>query len=176
MPTHTEKRRVPYAPDQVFDLVADVEAYPEFLPWTSGCRVRTRRPLTMEDIDAAAASTPRSGRAHRAAEVIEADLIVSFKVFRERFGSRVTLLPEERRIDVAYLDGPFRYLDNHWRFIENEDGTTTIDFFVDFEFKSRLLQRLIGAVFNEAMQRIVRAFERRADALYGDGGAAPQPA
>ena len=102
-------------------------------------------------------------------EIVEADLIVSFKVFRERFGSRVTLDPEARLIQVAYLDGPFKYLNNQWRFLPNEDGSTTIDFFVDFEFKSRLLQSVIGVVFNEAMQRIVRAFERRAEALYGRG-------
>lgn len=160
MPTHAEKRRVPYAPGQMYELVADVERYPEFLPWTAACRVRSRKPLP-----------PGEGKG----EVVDADLVISFKVFRERFGSRVTLRPDQRRISVAYLDGPFKYLNNHWVFIENEDGSTTIDFFVDFEFKSKLLQRLIGIVFNEAMQRIVRAFERRAEELYGRGGAA-QPA
>ena len=155
MPTHAEKRRVPYTPDQMYQLVADIERYPEFLPWTSACRVRERTPLSEEP-----------------GEVVEADLVISFKVFRERFGSRVTLRPEARKIDVEYLDGPFKYLRNHWYFSENEDGSTTIDFFVDFEFKSKLLQRLIGLVFNEAMQRVVRAFERRAEALYGRGSAA----
>jgi coenzyme Q-binding protein COQ10 len=157
MPTHAEKRRVPYAPDQMYRLVADIERYPEFLPWTAGCRIRSRGP----------ASDGAPGD-----EVIEADLIISFRVFRERFGSRVTLRPAERRIDVAYLDGPFRYLNNHWQFIELEDGTTEIDFFVDFEFKSPLLQRIIGVVFNEAMRRVVRAFEQRAETLYGTGGQA----
>lgn len=153
MPTHAEKRRVPYAPDQMYRLVADIERYPEFLPWTAGCRIRSRKPL--------AGGKPGD-------EVVEADLIISFKVFRERFGSRVTLRPSERRIDVEYLDGPFKYLNNHWYFAETEDGGgTEIDFFVDFEFKSALLQRIIGVVFNEAMQRVVRAFERRADELYG---------
>ncbi|MEL6977752.1 MAG: type II toxin-antitoxin system RatA family toxin [Pseudomonadota bacterium] len=160
MATHAEKRRIPYAPDQIFNLVADVESYPEFLPWVAGCRMRSRKPLPPED---------------GPGEVLEADLIVSFKVFRERFGSRVTLRPESRVIDVAYLDGPFRYLNNHWEFHENEDGSTTIDFYVDFEFKSKMLQRLIGVVFNEAMQRIVQAFERRADALYGGADAALTP-
>lgn len=154
MPTHAEKRRVPYAPEDVYALVADVERYPEFLPWTAACRVRARRPA------------PEHGEG---GEVLDADLVVSFKVFREQFGSRVTLKPAERAIDVAYLDGPFKRLDNHWRFIENEDGSTTIDFFVDFEFKSRILQALIGVVFGEAMQRIVAAFEKRAEALYGAG-------
>ena len=152
MPSHSEQRRVPYAPDQVYALVADIEAYPEFLPWTSGMRIRGRRPLPAEEGDG---------------EVIDAEMIVSFKVFRERFGSRVTLRPLERRIDVAYLDGPFRYLNNRWRFLENEEGSTTIDFFVDFEFKSLVLQKLIGVVFDQAMRRVVRAFEERADALYG---------
>ncbi|MBX2854752.1 MAG: type II toxin-antitoxin system RatA family toxin [Rhodobacteraceae bacterium] len=152
MPTHSEKRRVPYTPDQMYQLVADIERYPEFLPWTSACRVRSRSPL------------PEGG-----GEVVEADLVISFKVFRERFGSRITLRPEARTIDVEYLDGPFKYLKNHWYFSENEDGSATVDFFVDFEFKNILLQRLIGLVFNEAMQRVVRAFERRAEALYGRG-------
>lgn len=155
MPTHAEKRRVPYGPQEMFDLVADIERYPEFLPWTSACRIRSRKPLPEGD-----------------GEVIDADLVISFKVFRERFGSRVTLRPEKRTIDVEYLDGPFRYLNNHWYFSANEDGSTTIDFFVDFEFKSRLLQSVIGLVFNEAMQRIVRAFERRAEDLHGRGAPA----
>ena len=98
---------------------------------------------------------------------MDADLVISFKVFRERFGSKVTLMPEDVRIDVEYLDGPFRYLNNHWIFEPAEDGGCTVDFFVDFEFKSKALQTLIGVVFNEAMLRIVRAFEDRAEALYG---------
>lgn len=162
MPTHAEKRRVPYAPEDMFRLVAEVEKYPEFLPWTAGCRVRSRKPLTGDD-------------ARPGDEALDADLIISFKVFRERFGSRVVLRPSARKIDVAYLDGPFKYLNNHWYFLENEDGSTTIDFFVDFQFKSRILQSLIGVVFNEAMQRIVVAFERRADALYGGGAASAPP-
>lgn len=162
MPTHCEKRRVPYAADDMFALVADIERYPEFLPWTAACRIRSRAP----DVSGGPG-----------AELLDADLVISFKVFRERFGSRVRLRPAERKIDVEYLDGPFKYLNNHWYFIENEDGSTTIDFFVDFEFRSRLLQSVIGVVFNEAMQRIVLAFERRADTLFGAGGpAAPAPA
>ena len=155
MPTHTEKRRVPYTPEQMYELVSSIERYPEFLPWTSAVRIRSR--------------AARTG----GGETVDADMVISFKVFREKFGSRVDLRPDEQKIDVAYLDGPFKYLNNHWYFIENDDGSTTIDFFVDFEFKSRLLQSLIGVVFNEAMQRIVRAFEARAEALYGSGSAAP---
>lgn len=149
MPTHAEKRRVPYSAGEMYALIADVKSYPEFLPWCEAARIRSSRP------------------GPDGSEVIAADLVISFKVFRERFGSEVRLQPEERKIDVEYLDGPFRYLRNHWRFIEDEPGSCEIDFYVDFEFKSFVLQKLIGVVFNEAMQRIVRAFEARAEALYG---------
>jgi len=150
MPTHAEKRRVPYSADQMFALIADVARYPEFLPWCAAARVRETRPLP-----------DGSG------EVMEADLVVSFKVYRERFGSRVTLHRDERTIDVEYLQGPFRHMQNHWRFIPDGPDACEIDFFVDFEFRSAILQKLIGLVFHEAMLRIVRAFERRAEALYG---------
>ncbi|MEX2520633.1 MAG: type II toxin-antitoxin system RatA family toxin [Paracoccaceae bacterium] len=149
MPTHAEKRIMPYGADQMFALIADVPAYPEFLPWCSASRIRSRR-----DSD--------NG------EVLEADLVISFKLFREKFGSRVTLRPEMGEIDVVYLDGPFRYLNNHWKFTPIDASSCEVDFFVDFEFRSRTLQALIGLVFNEAMQRIVKAFEQRAAALYGD--------
>jgi len=146
MPTHTEKRIMPYTAKQMYDLVADVETYPDFLPWCAATRIRK---VTKDS--------------HKA--IIEADLIIAFKVFRERFGSRVTLKAEKFSIDVEYLDGPFKYLNNHWIFRDVDGGCET-DFFVDFEFKSRVLQALIGVVFNEAMQRIVKAFEMRADDLY----------
>ena len=146
MPTHTEKRIMPYTAKQMYDLVADVETYPDFLPWCAATRIRK---VTKDS--------------HKT--IIEADLIIAFKVFRERFGSRVTLKTEKFSIDVEYLDGPFKYLNNHWIF-RDVDGGCEADFFVDFEFKSRVLQALIGVVFNEAMQRIVKAFEMRADDLY----------
>ena len=146
MPTHTEKRIMPYTAKQMYDLVADVETYPDFLPWCAATRIRK---VTKDS--------------HKT--IIEADLIIAFKVFRERFGSRVTLKAEKFSIDVEYLDGPFKYLNNHWIF-RDVDGGCEADFFVDFEFKSRVLQALIGVVFNEAMQRIVKAFEMRADDLY----------
>ena len=146
MPTHTEKRIMPYTAKQMYDLVADVETYPDFLPWCAETRIRK---VTKDS--------------HKT--IIEADLIIAFKVFRERFGSRVTLKAEKFSIDVEYLDGPFKYLNNHWIF-RDVDGGCEADFFVDFEFKSRVLQALIGVVFNEAMQRIVKAFEMRADDLY----------
>ncbi|MDA9031647.1 type II toxin-antitoxin system RatA family toxin [Amylibacter sp.] len=146
MPTHTEKRIMPYTAKQMYDLVADVETYPDFLPWCAATRIRK---VTKDSYKT----------------IIEADLIIAFKVFRERFGSRVTLKAEKFSIDVEYLDGPFKYLNNHWIF-RDVDGGCEADFFVDFEFKSRVLQALIGVVFNEAMQRIVKAFEMRADDLY----------
>jgi coenzyme Q-binding protein COQ10 len=150
MPTHAEKRKMPYSAAEMYALIADIEAYREFLPWCQAVRIRSRRP------------TP-DGRG----EVVDADLVISFKVFREKFGSRVTLRPEAGEIDVEYLDGPFRYLNNHWKFLPEGERACTVDFFVDFEFRSKTLQAIIGLVFNEAMQRIVRAFERRAEALYG---------
>ena len=146
MPTHTEKRIMPYTAKQMYDLVADVETYPDFLPWCAATRIRK---VTKDS--------------HKT--IIEADLIIAFKVFRERFGSRVTLKDDKFSIDVEYLDGPFKYLNNHWIF-RDVDGGCEADFFVDFEFKSRVLQALIGVVFNEAMQRIVKAFEMRANDLY----------
>lgn len=142
MPTHAEKKRLPYTPEQMFDLVADVRRYPEFLPWCVGARV-----VSQND-----------------GELI-ADLTIGFKMFRETFRSRVTLERPEH-VHVEYLTGPFRYLNNHWRF-HPVPGGSEVDFFVDFEFRSRLLQAVIGTVFNEAVRMMVRAFERRAMMLYG---------
>ena len=153
MPTHAEQRRLPYRPEQLFELVADIERYPEFLPWCVGCRV-TRREGT----------------------VIWGDLIVGFKLFRERFVSKVTLA-RPNRIDVEYIDGPFRYLNNHWVFNPEEGGEATrIDFYVDFEFRSRALQAVARAAFNEAVKRMVRAFEIRAHEIYGEPVAVTGPA
>ena len=149
MPTHAQKLFMPYTPDQLFDLVADVGRYPEFLPWNTAARIRARRPGA-------------SG-----SEVVEADLVISFKVFRERFGSRVTLWPETKRIDTEYLDGPFKYLRSGWSFADLPEGGCKVEFFVDFEFRNAILGKVIGVVFGEAMMRIVRAFEDRAKALYG---------
>jgi coenzyme Q-binding protein COQ10 len=145
MPTHAEKRLLPYTPEQLFDLVADVERYPEFLPWAVAARIRSRE-----------------------GNVITADLMIGFKMFRERFTSRI-VLDRPRRIDVSYTEGPFKYLNNHWVFEPMPGGGTCIDFFVDFEFRSVLLQRLIGMLFNEAVRRMVQAFETRARQLYGEG-------
>jgi coenzyme Q-binding protein COQ10 len=148
MPTHSETKRLPYSARQMYDLVADVEAYPKFLPWNAAARIRSRRALD-------------SG-----AEVMEADLVISFKVFRERFASRVTLWPQTLKIDTEYLDGPFRHMRSNWAF-RDRPGGCEVDFHVDFEFRNAILQGIIGMVFNDAMQRVVRAFERRAAELYG---------
>ena len=139
---------MPYSAQQMYDLVADVGSYPKFLPWCAAARIRSRTP-------------------QGASEVMEADLVISFKVFRERFGSRVVLHPNDHKIDTEYLDGPFRYMKSNWAFADRADGGCDVSFFVDFEFKNAVLQGIIGMVFNEAMQRIVRAFERRAAELYG---------
>ncbi|MHA6267753.1 type II toxin-antitoxin system RatA family toxin [uncultured Aliiroseovarius sp.] len=147
MPTHGEKRVLPYTPQQMYDLVADVSRYPEFLPWNSAARVRR--------------VTPQPDGRH----LMDADLVISFKVFRERFASRVMLDQETRKIDTEYLDGPFKYLKSHWIFRDHPAGCE-VEFFVDFEFKSTVLQGVIGLVFNEAMHRIVAAFEKRAAVLY----------
>ncbi|HZH27027.1 MAG TPA: type II toxin-antitoxin system RatA family toxin [Azospirillaceae bacterium] len=153
MPRHAERRRLPYRVDQMFALVADIERYPEFLPWCVGARIRRRE-----------------------GDTVYADLVIGFKMVRERFTSKVMLSPPGR-IDVEYAEGPFHYLKNHWVFIPTEDGCE-VDFFVDFEFRSRVLQAIIGAVFTEAVRRMVTAFETRARKLYGapDGTAAhPRP-
>ncbi|MCK0138719.1 type II toxin-antitoxin system RatA family toxin [Aliiroseovarius sp. F47248L] len=154
MPTHGEKRVLPYTADQMYDLVADVGRYPEFLPWNSAARVRRVTPQP-------------DGR-----DLMDADLVISFKVFRERFASRVWLDQAGRRIDTEYLDGPFKYLKSHWIFHPHADGCE-VEFFVDFEFKSAILQKVIGLVFNEAMHRIVAAFEKRASELYPLTGQTP---
>ena len=147
MPHHHERRHLPHSAEQMYNLVADVARYPQFLPWTAAARIRSRRPVA-------------------GGEVMEADLVISFKLFREKFGSRVTLLPDEGRILTEYIDGPFRHLKSEWRFAEAPGGCR-VNFEVDFEFRNAILQGIIGVVFNDAMQRVVRAFERRAAELHG---------
>jgi coenzyme Q-binding protein COQ10 len=149
MPTHAERRVLPYSPEQLYNLVADVERYPEFLPWCLAARIRKREGRT-----------------------IHADLMIGFRMVRERFTSKVELDPPHR-IDVAYAEGPFKYLNNHWEFNPAPDGGCEIDFFVEFEFRNRVLQKLIEVLFHEAVRRMVSAFEGRARALYGAGA---QPA
>ena len=146
MPHHSETRVLPYTAQQMYDLVADVASYPKFLPWTAGARIRS--------------VTDKGDHSE-----MLADLVVSFKVFRESFGSRVLLWPAQNKIDTAYIDGPFKHLESTWMFRDVEGGCE-VSFEVDFEFRSKLLQGAAGMFFNEAMQRIVRAFESRAATLY----------
>lgn len=141
MPTHHETRFLPQTADQLFDLVSDIEDYPNFLPWCVALRITNKEN-----------------------NVIRADMVVGFKMIREKFTSKVTLTPKER-IDVEYLDGPFRYLENRWLFVDR-DGGCEIDFFIDFEFRSRLLRKIMEPLFHEAVRRMVRAFEKRAAERY----------
>jgi coenzyme Q-binding protein COQ10 len=142
MPIHREAVLVPYRAEQLFDLVADVGRYPEFLPWCVGAKVRSR---TETELVAA--------------------LTIGFGPFRESFTSRVTL-DRPREVRVRYEDGPFRYLRNHWSFTPDARGCR-VNFFVDFEFRSRVLQAAIGVVFGEAVRRMVNAFHKRARDVYG---------
>ncbi len=146
MPTYADRKLVGYRPEQLFDLVADVGKYPEFLPWCVGARVRSRTETELV-----------------------ADLTIGFGPFRESFTSRVTL-DRPKLIRVKYENGPFRYLHNQWAFIGHQHGAH-VDFWVDFEFQNRMLQRAIGVVFNEAVRLMVGAFLKRAQQVYG----APQP-
>jgi coenzyme Q-binding protein COQ10 len=144
MMKHAEQRWLGYGAEQLFDLVADVERYPEFLPWCIGARIR-----------------------ERGEGLLIADLVIGFKMIRERFTSRVALDRPNLAIHVTYADGPFKHLSNRWRFEPTADGGCRIDFYVEFEFRSALLQKLIGVLFHEAVKRMVAAFETRARALYG---------
>lgn len=144
MKVHSEERILPYRAEQMFDLVADVPRYPEFLPWCTGARIRERREND-----------------------IVADLMIGFKMVRERFTSRVHIDRPAMRIDVEYIDGPFKFLKNHWQFTDIEGGHCRVDFYLEFEFRSVMLQKLIGVLFHEAVRRMVSAFESRAKQLYG---------
>jgi len=144
VPTHTEKKVLPHKPEQMFDLVADVERYPEFLPWCVGARIRSRTET-----------------------LLVADLIINFKGMRENFTSNVALDRDAMTIGVTYQDGPFKYLNNKWYFDHMASGQCMLDFYVDFEFKSRILEMVIEILFGEAVRRMVHAFEQRAAQLYG---------
>ena len=152
MPRHSETKHLPYTPEQLFDLVADVARYDEFLPWVVAVRVRS--------------SSER--------ETV-ADLVVGFNAFKERFTSRVA---KERpdRVCVDYIEGPLKYLHNEWRFERAADGGTELHFSVDFAFRSRLFETLAGAMFDRALRRMITAFEQRAAALYGISNSSAQSA
>jgi coenzyme Q-binding protein COQ10 len=144
VPKHSETRRLPYTPEQMFDLVADVRRYPEFLPWVQAMRVRRDTPT----------------------ETL-ADMIVGFKGLRETFTSRVEK-DRPGRLSVDYVDGPLKYLRNDWRFLPEPNGCA-VEFAVDFQFKNRMFEMLAGQVFGQALRRMIGAFETRAAALYGAG-------
>lgn len=142
MPHFADKKFMPYSQKQLFDMIADVAKYPEFLPWCMDARIYNRKE-----------------------NQFDADLIIGFKAFKERFTTRVTL-NGPNALDVDYIKGPMRELYNHWKFIK-ADGGTLVDFEVDFEFKSKLLGKMIGPLFAEATNRMINAFEARAKELYG---------
>ena len=149
MPTFSTKRRVRHSAAEMFDLVADVERYPEFVPMCRALKVRQRTPE------------------EESVEVIVADMTVSFKLVRETFRSRVTLDRPKLKILVEYLQGPFSHMQNRWTFKPTGDEACEIEFFIDYEFKSRTLGMLMGAMFDAAFRRFAVAFEQRADQVYG---------
>jgi coenzyme Q-binding protein COQ10 len=148
MPMFNSTRRVKHSPAEMYALVADVEKYPQFLPLCEGLTVRRR--------------TPREG----GGEVLLADMTVGYKAIRETFTSRVTLDPANLKILVEYVDGPFRYLENRWSFKPLDTGSE-VGFFISYEFASRMLGLLMGAMFDKAFRKFAEAFEKRADMIYG---------
>ena len=148
MPQFQTVRRVSHPASAMFDLVADVEAYPQFVPLCESLHVRRREQ-------------------HEGAEILVADMAVGYQFIRETFTSRVTLRPDEPLILVEYLDGPFRHLENRWRFHAASEGASDIDFFIDYEFRSLPLQMLMGTVFDKAFRKFSDAFVARADTVYG---------
>jgi coenzyme Q-binding protein COQ10 len=147
MPQFETHRTVPHTPEQMFDLVADVERYPEFLPLCDALTVRNRK--------------ERDGKI-----LLIADMTVGYKAIRETFTTQVLLHKAENAIDVKYIDGPFKYLDNRWRFQDGPNGGCVIDFFIDYEFKSRILGALMGSMFDRAFRMFTDAFETRAGKIY----------
>ena len=143
MHTHAEKRVLAHSARQMFDLVADVDKYPQFLPWCVGVRIFKREE-------------------HQ----FFADLMIGYKVIREKFTSKVELT-EPDAIEVTYITGPMKHLRNRWDFAANEDGSCTVDFYIEFEFRNRMFEALVGKVFDEIVKRMVGAFVERADNLYG---------
>jgi len=148
MPQFSTKRRVPHAATDMFDLVADVEKYPQFVPLCSAMKVKSR---TEKD----------------RVTVLVADMTVAYKIIRETFTSRVTLDRPDLRIFVEYLSGPFKRMQNRWRFVPVGEDACEIEFFIDYEFRSRTLAAVMGAVFDAAFRKFAVAFERRADEVYG---------
>lgn len=148
MPKFAVRRSVDYSAEQMFALVADVEKYPQFLPLCEALTVRSRK--------------ERDGRT-----VLVADMAVGYKAIRETFTTQVLLKPDENAIDVQYIDGPFKYLTNTWRFEPASGGGSEVHFAIDYEFKSRMLGALMGTMFDRAFRMFADAFEKRADVIYG---------
>lgn len=147
MPQFETHRHVKHSPDRMYALVADIESYPQFLPLCEALTVRSCK--------------ERDGKT-----LLVADMTVGYKAIRETFTTQVLLNPAERAIDVKYIDGPFRYLENRWRFEPSEDGGCSVHFFIDYEFKSRILGALMGTMFDRAFRMFTEAFEARADKIY----------
>ncbi len=145
MPRHAETRRLPYTPEQMFDLVADVVRYPEFLPWVAAVRVRAN---DVTDITA--------------------DLVIGFGGFKERFTSRV-VKQRATRLSVDYIDGPLKFLRNDWTFAPDGAGGCRVGFRVEFAFRSKIFEAVAGQVFDRALRHMIAAFEGRAAQLYGAG-------
>jgi len=152
MPTFETVRRVRHSPEEMFALVADVERYPEFVPMCERLTVMSRR--------------ERAG-----VTLLVAEMTVGYKAISETFVSQVVLKPAQRRIDVKYVEGPFRFLDNHWIFTPVEGGGTDVEFYINYEFKSRVLGAVMGAMFDRAFRMFAEAFEKRADVVYGERAA-----
>lgn len=151
MPTFNTHRQVKHTDKEMFNLVSDVERYPEFLPMCESLVIRSRE--------------ERDGKT-----LLKADMTVGYKMIRETFTTQVLLNPDERRIDVRYIDGPFRYLENRWSFSPIDNGKfCEVEFYIDYEFKNRMLGMLMGAMFDIAFKRFTEAFESRADKIYGRG-------
>jgi coenzyme Q-binding protein COQ10 len=149
MPSFRNKRRVPHSAERMFNLVGDVERYPEFVPLCRDLRIRRRE--TMGE----------------GVEVLIADMTVAYKLVRESFRSRVTLDRPKLQILVEYLEGPFSHLENRWTFTPTGAEASEVEFFIDYEFRSRMLGVLMGAMFDTAFRRFAAAFEQRADEIYG---------
>ena len=148
MPSFRTSHVVNHTPQQMFDLVADVESYPQFVPLCQSLRIRRRFVLP------------------GGSETLLADMEVGYKAIKEKFSSRVVLDREGRRIDVEYVDGPFSHLENKWVFTEAGEGQCRVDFFIAYEFRSRALAGLMGTMFDAAFRKFSSAFEARADEVF----------
>ena len=150
MPQFQTRRPTDHTADEMIALVADVEKYPQFLPLCEALTVRSRK--------------ERDGRT-----LLVADMSVGYKAIRETFTTQVFLKPDEKVIEVKYIDGPFKYLNNVWRFEDRDAGRSDVDFFIDYEFRSKILGALMGSMFDRAFRMFTEAFEKRADQIYGSG-------